>query len=294
MLSTSFPTPAPMSLPVSERTAHPCSMVSDVDNTMLHRPRAHNSSEVSVRGPHVLAFCTTIASPGLQPIARQVRKATFDFEGVRPTYAGLNGVADAVAAMTNLEELTLLGMPDRDTDGWVLRGASFRLRLFMTTLSLTSKDVLDFLRSQPNITTLATISPLPPDMSTKNVYQHMSFPTDAVPRLTTLDCSAPFLISLQAASPPTRALTNMRVDLNRLNPNIESEALKALAAFSSSVKRLSLRRSALRQQPASGDRSGAMSMATVLNHAAPNRRWSKVEFLEMHDGTYDAVSHLAP
>ena len=294
MLSTSLPTPAHMGLPDgSERAPHSYSFAPEVDTISSQRARFYHSGDVTVRGIHVLAFCTTITSPGLQPIARQVRRVTFDFEDVRPTRAGLEAVADALAAMTNLEELTLLGMPNRDTDGWILRRATFKLRLFVTSMSLTSKDVLDFLRAQPDITNLGTLSPPPPDMPTKNAYQHMPFPADVVPRLTTLDCSAPFLLSLQAASPPTRPLTNMRVDLNRLNPNIESEALKALAAFSSSVKRLSLRRSALRQLPATGDRSGAMSMATVLNRAAPNRRWSKTEFLEMHDGTYDAVSELS-
>ena len=296
MLSTSFPTPAHKALPeASAQVPHPCSFASEVDAVNPQRICFYHSGEVSVRGAHVLAFCNTITSPGLQPIARQVRRVTFDFEHVRPTRACLEAVADALAAMPNVEELTLLGMPNRDIDGWILRGATFRLWLFATTMSLTSKDVLDFLRAQPDITSLGTFSPPLPDMpqAAKNAYQHMPFPADVARRLTTLDCSAPFLLSLQAASPPTRPLVNMRVDLNRLNPNVESESLKALAAYSSSVKRLSLRRTTLRQLPATGDRSGALSMAAVLNRAAPNKRWARTEFLEMYDGTYDAVSHMS-
>lgn len=289
MISTSLPTSAHIGLH-TEQLVHPCSSVPEVDSPGPQRARFCHFPEGTVRGTPIIPFCTTVTAPGLQLIARQVRKVTFDFDGVRPTHADLETVADALAAMTSLEELSLLGMPNRDTDGWVLRRATPKLRLFMTNISLTSMDVIDFLRSQPAITHLGTLTP--PPIPTRNAYQHMPFPADVVPRLTTLDCSASFLISLQAASPPTSSLTNMSVDLNRLNPNVENEALKALAAFSSTVRRLSLRRSVLRHQPASGDQSGAMSMSTVLDRTSPNRRWPRLEFLEMHDGTYDAVSRL--
>jgi len=287
MLSTSFPSPAHLALSDSERAAHPYSFVSEVDNAFPSRVRFYHSGEVNARGIHVLAFCSTVTTPEMQSIARQVRRLTFDFEDVRPARAGLDMVADALAAMSNLEQLTLLGMPTRDFDGWILRRTTFRLRSFCTNLSLISMDVLNFLRRQPGLTSLTTTSPPASDAPTKSAYQHMPFPMDAVPRLSTLDCCAPFLLSLQAASPPTRPLTHLRVDLNKLNPCIEIEALKALAAFSSTVRRLSLRRSALRLSPAS-DRSGAMSMTSVINRMAMKRRWAKLHFLEMRDGTYDA------
>ncbi|KZT74315.1 hypothetical protein DAEQUDRAFT_187966 [Daedalea quercina L-15889] len=294
MLSTSHPTPAHLALSDTERPTHPHAFVPGLDNAAVsQRVRFYHPSDVNVRGIHVLAFCSTIVSPGLQPIARQVRRLTVDFADVRPARAGLEILADALAAASGIEELTLLGMPAPDTDGWVLRKATFRLRQFTTNLALTSKDVLDFLRAQPDITALGARAPPPPDAPTKSAYQHMPFPTDLAPCLRTLDCTAPFLLSLQAAAPPTRQLANLRVDLNRLNPSVESEALRALATFSSTARRLSLRRSTLRQSPAL-DRSGALSMGSVVGRLAENRRWSRLRFLEMHDGTYDAVSPSRP
>ncbi|TFY60799.1 hypothetical protein EVJ58_g4917 [Rhodofomes roseus] len=287
MLSTSFPSPAHLALSDSERAAHPNSFVSEVDNAVLPRVRFHHTGDVYVRGIQVLAFCRTIASPEFESIARQVRRLDMDFEDVRPTRAGLEMVANALAAMSNLDELVLLGLPSREADGWVLRKVTGRLRLFCTNLSIVSWDMLDFLRRQQDIVHLGTRSPPASEAPMRNAYQHMPFPTDVVPRLRTLDSPAPVLLSLQAASPPTRPLTHMRIDLNKLHPNVESEALKALAAFSSTVKRLSLCRSALRLSPAS-DRSGAMCMASVINRIAMNRRWAKLEFLEMRDESYDA------
>ncbi|KAH9938225.1 uncharacterized protein B0H18DRAFT_1112404 [Fomitopsis serialis] len=134
MLSTSFPSPAHLPLSDSERAAHPYSFVSEVD-ALPPRVRCYHSGEVNARGIHVLAFCSTITTPEMQPIARQVRRLNFDFEDLRPARAGLDMVADALAAMSNLEQLTLFGLPTRDSDGWILRRATFRLRSFCTNLS---------------------------------------------------------------------------------------------------------------------------------------------------------------
>ncbi|PCH41116.1 hypothetical protein WOLCODRAFT_131710 [Wolfiporia cocos MD-104 SS10] len=245
---------------------------------------------VNVRGISVIAFCSTITSPGLQQIGKQVRKMIIDFDDVRPTRAGLELVSAALSLLTNLTDLTLMGLPS-DNDGWILRGAPFSLDRFVTNLPLVSKDVLDFLARQPNVTELGTTSPPPhtAQPQPQGTYQYYPFPNHIAPRLTTLDCPAPFLLSLLAATPPTRPLTSLRVDLNRMHSLVEGDALTALALFSGTVERLSLRRSVLRTSPIS-DSMVAMNMASVISRVATKRHWPKLRFLEMRDGKYNSTT----
>lgn len=289
MLSAPLPSPSHFSPSESGMIPYSSALTFESEAEVPKLLRFCYTGEVDARGADVLAYCTTLTAPGLPHMARRVRKMTLDFGTVRPAPAALELVADALAAVTNLEELALFGMPSRENDGRVLRNASFKLHTFSTNLSLTSKDVLDFLSRQQGLTRIRTISPPATEVPQRNAYQHMPFPHSVVPLLRALDCPAPFLMSLLAASPPTRPLTSLRVDLNRMNPLVESEALRALSTFSSTVKRLSLCRSVPRASPAS-DSSGAMTMSSVMNCLAAKRKWSKLQFLEMRDGVYDSVS----
>lgn len=149
--------------------------------------------------------------------------------------------------------------------------------------------MIDFLRRQPALAELSTTSPPPHLVQPRSTYAHFPFPHEVVPNLHTLDCPAPFLFSLQVATPPTRPLMNMRLDLNRLNSLVEIEALTALATYSATVERLSLRRSVLRTSPAL-DSVVALNMASVISRVANKRQWSKLKFLEMRDGMYDSYS----
>lgn len=266
----------------------PVAITDEMESTVVHGRLQHNGV-VSVSGANVIPFCQTVVLPGLQRVAHQIRKLSIDFGSERPTHSNLEHLSAALEALPNCTNLTLLGLPSVEYDGWVLRNTTFSLTRLVTNLSLTSKDVIDFLRRQPALAELSTTSPPPHLVQPRSTYAHFPFPHEVVPNLHTLDCPAPFLFSLQVATPPTRPLMNMRLDLNRLNSLVEIEALTALATYSATVERLSLRRSVLRTSPAL-DSVVALNMASVISRVANKRQWSKLKFLEMRDGMYDSVS----
>ncbi|OSX60302.1 hypothetical protein POSPLADRAFT_1058477 [Postia placenta MAD-698-R-SB12] len=266
----------------------PVAITDETESTVVHGRLQHNGV-VSVSGANVIPFCQTVVLPGLQRVAHQIRKLSIDFGSERPTHSNLEHLSAALEALPNCTNLTLLGLPSVEYDGWVLRNTTFSLTRLVTNLSLTSKDVIDFLRRQPALAELSTTSPPPHLVQPRSTYAHFPFPHEVVPNLHTLDCPAPFLFSLQVATPPTRPLMNMRLDLNRLNSLVEIEALTALATYSATVERLSLRRSVLRTSPAL-DSVVALNMASVISRVANKRQWSKLKFLEMRDGMYDSYS----
>ncbi|OBZ70152.1 hypothetical protein A0H81_09945 [Grifola frondosa] len=250
-----------------------------------------NIEEVSARGLSVMAFCKTITMPGLQDISRNVRSLSLVLEDIRPSSDDLTVIAQALEALTHLEQLTLLGLPFPDSDGLVLRNTSFSLRKFVSDLSLCSKDVLEFLARQTCLVELGTTSSLPTAWSRAPIRcqpQYRILPNELIPDLKVLDCPASLLLSMLLASPPTRTITNLRVDLNRASSLLETDALVALASFSPTLKRLSLRRDMV---GSGARRSRAMrSMADVLDRIGEKRRWTALKFLELEDGPYDLTS----
>lgn len=170
------------------------------DAAPIARGRFHHSGTVNLRGANIVPFCTTVTTPGLTKIARQIRKLIIDFEDVHPTDDELELLCMTLLLCNSCTDLTLLGLPSAEFDGWMLRDTSFSLDRFVTNLSLTSKDVLDFLRRQPNITELSTTSPPPHMVQPKSTYQHLPFPNEITPNLRSLDCPAPTCASTLTAS----------------------------------------------------------------------------------------------
>ncbi|KAI0952142.1 hypothetical protein AcV7_008038 [Taiwanofungus camphoratus] len=286
---------SPFHTPLDEEALHalksPLLPPTPAQPTSESGTRPQYSGVVSLRGISTLAFCKTITTPGLEHVASHVHSLTLAFEDVCPSHLGLQLVSSALAELTNLRDLTMLGMPSPESDGWVLRKASFSLDRFVTDLSLSSKDVLDFLARQTNITEMGTTSAAPsPTAHLKNAGQYHPFPSSLVRGLHTLDCPAPFLLSLLRSTPPTRPITSLRVDLNRLPPFVEVDALTALAMFSTKLKRLSLRRTVIGTAAATDESSAVgLSMTSLLNRIGAKRRWPVLKLLEIHDGSYDST-----
>ncbi|CCM03145.1 uncharacterized protein FIBRA_05267 [Fibroporia radiculosa] len=251
------------------------------------RARFHHTGVVNVRGMDIMSFCTTITAPGLRRIARQVWKMTIDFEDIRPTHEGLELVSTTLTSLTSCTDLTLLGLPSVEKDGWILRDTTFQLERFATNLSPTSPDVLAFLEGQSHITELNTMCPHPHVVRPEAMHQPVPFPNELIPALNTVECPAPFLVSLLCPAPDVRPLTSLRVDLSTQNAQVtESEALTALGTISENVGRLSLRRSMCRTT-AMPRHVVEQNLTGAIDQLATKSPWKKLRFLEMRDGMYD-------
>lgn len=232
-------------------------------------------------------------NPIFHSMAQDLHTLSLVFDHARPTRDDLQDVSDALAMMTNLEDLTLMALPSPDSDGWILRSASFSLRRFTSNLSLSSKDVQSFLDRQSTIFELCTTSTLRSSRGhSTNTAPYDPLPLKLLPSLTHLDCPAPVLLSILLASPPMRPLTHLRVDFTGMKSLEVSEALATLSLFSSTLQSLSLRRGS-GANPETGGVVG-LTIADVVDRFAERRRWTALKFLELSDGPFDPVSCPQP
>ncbi|OCH92921.1 hypothetical protein OBBRIDRAFT_802274 [Obba rivulosa] len=224
-------------------------------------------------------------------MAQELRTLSLIFDDARPSREDLQEVSDALAVMSNLEELTIMGLPSPDLDGWILRRCSFALRRFCSNLSLSSKDVQSFLGRQSDIIELGSTSSLRSSRgNSPNMAPYDPLPLKLLPNLTHLDCPAPVLLSILLASPPMRPITHLRADFTGVKSLEESEALACLSLFNTTIENLSIRRAVGGNHisPASGSVVG-LSTADFVERFAERRRWTSLKFLEFLDGPFDAT-----
>ncbi|EMD40790.1 hypothetical protein CERSUDRAFT_91535 [Gelatoporia subvermispora B] len=245
----------------------------------------------TVRGKYIAPFCKMLKSTIFQNMTQELKTLSLVFEDTCPSLDELQEVSDALATMSNLEDLTLMGLPSPDSDGWILRRCSFSLRRFRSNLSLSSKDVQSFLNRQSSIVDLSSTSCLRSSRGhSNNTAPYDPLPLKLLPNLTHLECPAPVLLSILLASPPMRPLTHLRVDFTGIKSLEESEALACLSLFSSTLESLSVRRVPPSGQPnpANGGVVG-LSTGDFVERFAERRRWPKLTFLELIDGPFDAT-----
>lgn len=124
------------------------------------RAQHERQREVFLNAHSIVAFCETALIPGFDLMAKLFTRLTLSFDKpagsqfIRPSPMPWVMGKEVLGVMTNLKDLTITGLPNPSTDGWILDGCAVLLDRFCTDLSFQSKEMIHFFKKQRRLTEL--------------------------------------------------------------------------------------------------------------------------------------------